>query len=102
MTVATVVAALAGAALLVMALPADAKSQPSKAAVAEFKRANPCPATGQAQGACPGYRVDHIVPLCAEGEDVAANLQWQAVADTRENARWTREYCRFHRVRANG
>jgi hypothetical protein len=29
----------------------------------EFQRQHPCPSTGRATGACPGYIKDHIVPL---------------------------------------
>ena len=93
-------AALTGAALLVMAPPADAGPQRPSAAVAEFKRSNPCPATGQITGACPGHVVGPIVPACADGEDVAANMQWRTVIDAKDHEGWTRQYCRFHRVRA--
>ena len=49
----------------------------SAAAVAQFKRANPCPAGGKIARRCPGYVVDHIIPLCACGADTPANMQWQ-------------------------
>lgn len=91
-----------GAAFLMLATPAEAAPQPSRVAVAEFKRMNPCPATGEAKGACPGYVVAHVQPLCAQGLDAAGNLQWQTVAESREHGRWTREYCQFRRVRMQG
>ena len=47
--------------------------------VMEFKRANPCPATGQSRGTCPGWIVDHIHPMCAGGEDAPHNMQWQTI-----------------------
>jgi hypothetical protein len=34
-------------------------------------------ATGKKTGACPGYVVDHIVPLKRGGSDTPANMQWQ-------------------------
>jgi hypothetical protein len=34
-----------------------------------FQRGHPCPSTGRKTGACPGYVVDHIRPLCAGGPD---------------------------------
>ena len=34
----------------------------SNAAVAEFKRANPCPLNGARRGPCYGFEVDHIEP----------------------------------------
>src|ERR1017187_4896437 len=33
------------------------------AARREFQRQHPCPATGKTARACPGYAVDHIMPL---------------------------------------
>lgn len=51
----------------------------SAAAIAEFRRAHPCPTTGQASGACPGWQVDHVVPLCSGGADAAVNMQWLTV-----------------------
>ena len=32
----------------------------------EFEKSNPCPSTGRGSGACPGYVVDHIVPLISD------------------------------------
>ena len=56
----------------------------STAAVNAFKRANACPATGKASTAsCPGYIVDHIIPLCACGEDKPSNMQWQTLVDSK-------------------
>lgn len=46
-----------------------------------FVRENPCPATGERRGACPGYVVDHIRPLCDGGLDHSGNMQWQTVQD---------------------
>lgn len=48
----------------------------SRAAVAAFRRSNPCPATGRTAGACPGWEVDHVVPLACGGPDTVANMQW--------------------------
>ena len=48
-----------------------------RVSVTQFKRANPCPATGLSRGACVGYIVDHIIPLCACGLDRPQNMQWQ-------------------------
>lgn len=47
------------------------------ATVRAFKRANPCPANGKTYGACPGWIVDHKVPLCAGGTDTTSNMQYQ-------------------------
>lgn len=66
----------------------------SAAAVAEFKRQHPCPATGRARGACPGYVVDHVRPLCAGGPDEPANMQWQTRDAAKVKDRTERAQCR--------
>lgn len=48
----------------------------SSAARNEFVRSNPCPATRRTTGKCPGYHVDHIVPLACGGPDSPKNMQW--------------------------
>ncbi len=48
----------------------------SAAAIREFRQANPCPATGRTTGVCPGYQIDHRVPLSKGGADQPANMQW--------------------------
>lgn len=53
----------------------------SPAARAEFRREHPCPATASTRGACPGYVIDHIVPLKRGGADNAENMQWQTKAE---------------------
>ena len=53
----------------------------SSAARRQFRRLNPCPATGSTRGACPGYVVDHIIALKHGGEDEPANMEWQTSAD---------------------
>ncbi len=45
-----------------------------------FKRQHPCPSTGRSAGACPGYVIDHVRPLCRGGADSPSNMQWQTVA----------------------
>ena len=52
----------------------------SRSVTSAFQRKNPCPSTGRRSGACPGYRKDHIVALCAGGSDSVSNLQWQSTA----------------------
>ena len=55
----------------------------SAKAKSEFRAAHPCPATGKARGACPGYVIDHVKPLKRGGADRPENMQWQ----TREAAK---------------
>lgn len=61
-----------------------------------FKKAHPCPATGRHYGPCPGWIIDHIVPLCAGGPDRVSNLQWQTTADAKIKDRTERRLCRTH------
>lgn len=60
---------------------------------AAFVRANPCPATGEPRGACPGWVVDHIKPLACGGADDPSNMQWQTTQDAKEKDRWERKAC---------
>jgi hypothetical protein len=62
--------------------------------VHHFKIQNPCPATGYFSTHCPGYVVDHIVPLCACGVDRPENMQWQSVAEAKEKDRFERAQCK--------
>jgi hypothetical protein len=67
-----------------------AKQQRSSNAHTQFMKQYPCPATGRASGACPGYVIDHVVPLVCGGADAPANMQWQTVAEARAKDRWER------------
>ena len=41
-----------------------------------FKKVHPCPATGLSKGACPGWSIDHVIPLACGACDEVVNLQW--------------------------
>jgi hypothetical protein len=77
--------------------PADAKTHRSASAKAEFKRANLCPSTGKPRGGCPGYVIDHVIPLCAGGPDAPGNMQWQTTSDAKMKDRDERRQCRAMR-----
>jgi len=53
-----------------------------------FKKQDPCPATGKTYGSCPGYTVDHVIPLKRGGADSPSNMQWQTNAAAREKDKW--------------
>ncbi len=86
--------------VLLPTLPAPAAACPpvhrSAAVRRAFQRAHPCPATGRTTGACPGYVVDHIVPLCHTGQagDRTDNMQWQEAHEAQRKDRWERALCR--------
>lgn len=66
----------------------------SRAVRAEFMRQQPCPATGQPRGACPGYQVDHRTPLCIGGADRVENLQWLSIEDHKRKTKIDVRLCR--------
>lgn len=69
----------------------------SRRARAAFKRNNPCPATAESKGPCPGYVIDHIKPLACGGEDAPDNMQWQTRAAARAKDRWSATTARNER-----
>src|SRR5438876_3034993 len=60
----------------------------SEVARQDFEHHHPCPSTGKTSGACPGYVVDHIVPLKRGGADAPGNLQWQTIDAAKAKDRW--------------
>lgn len=62
-----------------------------------FIRENPCPSTNLRRGSCPGWEVDHAIPLCAGGPDHRSNLQWLRVEDHRFKTRIDVRECRRQR-----
>jgi hypothetical protein len=59
----------------------------SGAAKKDFAKSHPCPSTGKTGGGCPGYVVDHVVPLKRGGPDLASNMQWQTKAEAKAKDR---------------
>lgn len=71
-----------------------AKSERDPHQRSAFMKQHACPANGKTRGACPGYVVDHIKPLCAGGRDHPSNMQWQTVAEAKRKDRLEAEECR--------
>jgi hypothetical protein len=78
--------------MLAISPPLDAAER-SQAAVREFRQAVPCPVTGKARGKCPGWQVDHVIPLCAGGPDTPSNMQWLTVEVHKVKTRGDVRYC---------
>ena len=81
-------AAFTVAIALLASMAAEAKTPRNTAARNAFIRQHPCPATGQANGPCPGYVVDHIVPLKRGGSDTPVNMQWQTKEEAKAKDKW--------------
>ena len=72
----------------------------SRSLRAEFQRLNPCPSTGETRGACYGFEVDHLQPICAGGRDEMDNLQWLSIEAHREKTRRDVAACRGRAYKA--
>lgn len=73
--------------------------------VRAFRALYACPSTGRYAGACPGWALDHVVPLACGGCDAVGNLQWlpvetKSAAGSLPKDRWERRvYCTKENVR---
>lgn len=81
-------------ALLLLATAASAAISRDRNQVNAFKRANPCPITGKATGACRGWEVDHRVPLKCGGADHPSNMQWLTRGQHKHKTRSEAKLCR--------
>ena len=66
---------------------AHGKIARSPRAKSQFRKANPCPATGTTYGSCPDFVIDPVTPLKRGGSDAPANTQWQTQAEARAKDR---------------
>ena len=71
-----------------VARDAHGKIARSPQALLQFKNSHACPGTGKTYGSCPGYVVDHVVPLKRGGADAPNNMQWQTKQAAKQKDRW--------------
>lgn len=90
------IAAVVGFLSVLMTSPAQSTERDPYQRVL-FMKKHPCPSTGKTRGACPGYVVDHIKPLCAGGPDRPSNMQWQTVKEAKIKDRKERALCQGKR-----
>ncbi len=74
--------------LLLIVGSIEAKTKRSQRARRDFQKIIPCPSTGKTSGKCPGYVIDHVVPLKRGGSDNFNNMQWQTIKDAKEKDKW--------------
>jgi hypothetical protein len=48
----------------------------SSSIITAFRKIHPCPSSGKVTGACPGWSIDHTIPLECGGCDAVSNMQW--------------------------
>ena len=55
---------------------ADGSIKRSSTVLVKFKTIHPCPSTLLTSGSCPGWSMNHTIPLACGGCDSVSNLQW--------------------------
>ena len=55
---------------------ADGTIKRSTTVINAYKRIWPCPSTHLTTGSCPGWALNHAVPLSCGGKDEVSNLLW--------------------------
>lgn len=76
---------------------ADGTIKRSTTVINTYKRLHPCPVTGSTTGACPGWQINHVIPLASGGCDAVSNMMWlpnQIKTCTADYCidRWERKY----------
>jgi len=75
---------------------AEGRIHRDRAVLREFAKTHPCPSTLEPRPSCPGWAIDHVIPLASGGCDSLINLQWlpdslkSCAGDCKD--RWERRY----------
>lgn len=69
----------------------------SRAVLRDFAKTFPCPSTLQPVPSCPGWAIDHTIPLASGGCDAVHNLTWlpdeiKSCSSDACKDRWERRY----------
>jgi hypothetical protein len=80
--------------VLLFIAPAHARMHRSSVARYQFANSHACPATGQAMLPCPGYQIDHVIPLKCGGADDPSNMQWLSIHDHKAKTKREAKLCR--------
>lgn len=87
-----------------IARTADGRIARSRGALRHFANIWPCPSSGSPGDiSCPGWAIDHVIPLACGGVDSIENLQWlpddiKSASGALPKDRWERKvYCRYLR-----
>ena len=78
----------------------EAKRDPKQ--VRAFRKAHACPSTKLTAGSCPGWVVDHIIPLCWGGADEPKNMMWQDQQSSYIKDKFEREACAMKKKTEGG
>jgi hypothetical protein len=79
-----------GAVLFQLRADHERPDPPGSGAAARVPPGAPVPRDGRTTGACPGYVIDHVVPLKRGRADAPSNMQWQTTGEAKAKDRWSR------------
>ena len=48
----------------------------SQTVIRAFAKEHPCPSTGKSSSSCPGWQINHVIPLACGGCDSVSNMDW--------------------------
>ena len=81
-------------AICAISLSADARQHRSHKVLREFVSQRACPSTGKHRLPCPGWQIDHRIPLKCHGADSLENLQWLTIEEHKAKTKREAKECR--------